>query len=188
MLDASYQKSRARIQAKAQRANCAVTATASAVELIGHFPAAEFRGSIIGGIWPLQGEIDSRPLMTALSDAGFTLALPCTPRKGQPLTFRHWSIGQALKAGPYGTREPFPNAAPATPTCVLVPFLAFTERGERLGYGGGFYDRTLAALKLNHAVFACGVGFAAQEAASLPTDDYDVLLDGVLTDRYFKRF
>ena len=106
MLDASYQKSRARIQAKAQRAGCAAIAAESAVDLISHFPAVEFRGSVISGIWPLPGELDTRPLMTALSDMGFTLALPCTPRKGQPLTFRHWDAGQPLNCLLYTSPSP----------------------------------------------------------------------------------
>jgi len=69
-----------------------------------------------------------------------------------------------------------------------VPLLAFTQHGERLGYGGGFYDRTLAALKAKQDVFACGVAYAAQEAAVLPTDQYDHKLDGILTEQFFKAF
>ena len=71
---------------------------------------------------------------------------------------------------------------------MLVPLLAFTQYGERLGYGGGFYDRTLAALKAHHDIFACGVAYAGQEAASLPTDEHDHRLDGILTQAYFKAF
>ena len=74
------------------------------------------------------------------------------------------------------------------PNLVFVPLLAFTQHGERLGYGGGFYDRTLAKLKETTEVFACGIAYAAQEAATLPTDKYDQRLDGILTDKYFKAF
>lgn len=114
--------------------------------------------------------------------------MPCTPRKGYPLTFRAWTPLDDLKAGPYGTREPFPDKNEITPNLALVPLLAFTKHGERLGYGGGFYDRTLAKLKEEAEVFACGIAYAAQEAATLPTDSFDQPLDGILTDQYFKAF
>ena len=74
------------------------------------------------------------------------------------------------------------------PSLVLVPMLAFTPYGERLGYGGGFYDRSLEALRARGQVFACGVAYAAQEAASLPTESFDQKLDGVLTPDYFRDF
>ena len=126
--------------------------------------------------------------MGACFAQGHELSLPCTPRKGYPLTFRSWTPDDHLKTGPYGTREPFPQTAEVTPNLVLVPLLAFTKYGERLGYGGGFYDRTLVKLKEEAEVFACGIAYAAQEAASLPTDSFDQRLDGILTDQYFKAF
>ena len=143
---------------------------------------------MIGGYWPLPGELDIRPLLNACHAQGHELALPCTPRKGYPLTFRAWTPLDDLKAGPYGTREPFPDKNEITPNLALVPLLAFTKHGERLGYGGGFYDRTLAKLKEEAEVFACGIAYAAQEAATLPTDSFDQPLDGILTDQYFKAF
>ena len=186
MINIKSEKTRARIQAKARRA-MVDDPRGAGVELIAKFPAADFRGQVIGGIWPLTGEIDTRPLMQALSAVGFSLALPCTPRVGKPLVFRTWRDGDKLKAGPYGTREPYSDVPFIAPDVVLVPLLAFTVSGARLGYGGGFYDRSLAELRAhNPAVFACGVGFAAQEAASLPTGPYDVRLDGILTEQYFK--
>ena len=189
-MDIAFQKTRARIQAKARRQEFlrAGDAAASAVELMQHFPSNRFRGALIGGIWPLPGELDIRPLMTALAEQGHSLSLPCTPRKGRPLIFRSWSPTQKLKAGPYGTSEPYPTQAEVWPSLVLVPLLAFTPSGDRLGYGGGFYDRTLAGLRAKQDVFACGVAFAAQEAAHIPTGEHDVPLDGILTDQYFKAF
>jgi len=178
------EKSRARLQAKQRRADA--HDPAAAFELIKHFPAVRFRGSVIGGYWPLPGELDSRALLGVFMRAGQALALPCTPRKGHPLTFRSYKQGQELKIGPYNTREPLPDQPEVFPNLVLVPLLAFTKQGERLGYGGGFYDRTLAALKAKQDVFACGVAYAAQEAVSLPTDDFDHQLDGILTEQYFK--
>ena len=185
-MDIKTKKTRARIQAKQVRA--AVNAPDGPIALLEHFPAAAFRGKLIGGYWPLPGELDIRPLLEACHEAGHKMSLPTTPRKGYPLTFRHWKPSHLLKAGPYNTREPFPEQPEVHPALVLVPLLAFTRHGERLGYGGGFYDRTLAALKSKQDVFACGVAYAAQEAATLPTDQFDHRLDGILTERYFKAF
>lgn len=194
-MDIATQKTRARIQAKARRQEFLQSggAEAAALDLLPHCPAARFRGAVIGGIWPLPGEIDVRPLMAALSAQGHSLSLPCTPRKGKPLIFRSWQFDDKLKAGPFGTREPYPQQTIVFPTVVFVPLLAFTQTGERLGYGGGFYDRTLSQLRAHHAqsstdFFACGVAFAAQEAALIPTGAFDVPLDGILTENYFKAF
>jgi len=185
-MDIKTRKTRARVQAKQKRAE-AHNALA-AVQLLEHVPSAIFKGRIIGGYWPLPGELDIRPLLNACHAQGHSLALPCTPRKGKPLTFRDWTPADDLKAGPYGTREPHPEKAQVMPNLVLVPLLAFTKHGERLGYGGGFYDRTLARLKEAGEVFTCGIAYAAQEAATLPTDEHDQRLDGILTDTYFKGF
>lgn len=187
MFDLTHQKSRARIQAKQRRATVADTAAAS-IEIIRHFPAPLFRGAVIGGVWPLPAEIDTRPLLQTLSEAGFALALPRTPRKGRPLSYHRWRWGEDLRAGPFGTREPTATAAAVQPDVVLVPLLAFTRGGARLGYGGGFYDRTIAQLRQHNAeVFTCGLGFAAQEASEIPTDEHDQKLDAVLTEREFIR-
>ncbi|WP_084168770.1 5-formyltetrahydrofolate cyclo-ligase [Hellea balneolensis] len=183
-MDIKTQKTRARLQAKKTRA--AANHSFGQVQILEHVPADIFKGHVIGGYWPLPGELDIRPLLEACYGQGHKLALPCTPRKGKPLTFRAWSPSDVLKAGPYGTREPFPEKPEMQPSLVLVPLLAFTKHGERLGYGGGFYDRTLARLKEHGEVFACGIAYAGQEAASLPVDEYDYLLDGILTDQYFK--
>ena len=185
-LNLDMEKSRARLQGKAVRA--AAHDPGKAVELIQRFPAARFKGAVIGGFWPIQTEIDIRPLMKALEDMGHVLALPCTPRPGKPLTFRHWACGEDLKRGPHNTREPFPEREEIFPDLVLVPLLAFTQRGERLGYGGGFYDRTLARLREKKQVFACGVAYCAQEADHLPIGPYDAPLSGMLTEDYFKEF
>jgi len=182
----AIEKSRARLQAKQRRLKA--HHPARALELLAHYPALKFHGLTIGGIWPLPGEIDTRPLQNNLAAMGETLSLPCTPKKGHPLTFRAWSPGDKLKVGPYQTREPYPDQAVIYPDLVFVPLLAFTRRGERLGYGGGFYDRTLQALRQRGEVFACGIAYNAQEAVTLPTDKYDVRLDAILTETGFRTF
>ena len=185
-MDIKTQKTCARLQAKRRRAEA--DTPLGAIQLLEHVPANVFKGCVIGGYWPLPGELDIRPLLQACHAQGHKLALPCTPRKGHPLTFRAWTPKDSLKAGPYGTREPFPEKQALLPNLVFVPLLAFTQHGERLGYGGGFYDRTLAKLKETTEVFACGIAYAAQEAATLPVDEFDYPLDGILTNEYFKAF
>ncbi len=180
------QKSRSRIQAKQVRAKA--YDPAAPFELIRHFPAPDFKDFVVGGFWPIQSELDLRPLMSALEAMGHKLALPCTPRPGNPLTFRAWSTSDALKKGPHNTREPFADKEELFPDLVFVPLLAFTERGERLGYGGGFYDRTLAKLRARKKVFACGVAYAAQQADHLPVGPHDAPLSGMLTEKEFRKF
>jgi 5-formyltetrahydrofolate cyclo-ligase len=135
------------------------------------------RGTIVAGFWPLPGEIDIRPLLLRLSAAGYDLALPMTPPPGAALTFRRWAPGQALVAGRFGTVHPFGD--PVTPDWFLVPLLAFDRAGRRLGYGGGYYDRTLA---LYPTAVRLGIGFAAQEMLSVPNDAHDVRLPRVATE------
>lgn len=192
-MDIKTQKTRARNAAKLQRAKI-IESTDFAMKpvslgLLKHFPAQDARGAVIGCVWPLPGEIDPRPLMTELSSMGHRLGLPCTPRKGYPLTFRGWTPDDKLKGGPYGTSEPYPEKDIIKPDYVLVPMLAFAPSGARLGYGGGFYDRTLAELRSGgRNCFACGVAFAGQEMDTLPTDEYDIRLDAILTEHYYRTF
>lgn len=137
-------------------------------------------GGIVAGFWPMGSEIDIRPLMRMLDAAGIALALPVTPRRGNPLVFRAWRFGAPLVAGPFGTRQPPPEAPSVTPDCLLVPLLAFDAAGRRLGYGAGYYDRTLAALPLAARL---GVAFAAQQVAQVPAGPEDVPLPAIATER-----
>lgn len=186
MRSISNEKTRARLQAKKRRAKA--HSPDLGLELIRHFPINRFKNVSIGGFWPLNGEIDIIPLLQALHDVGHRLSLPCTPRVGKPLIFREWSPSDTLKKGAFNTREPHPDKREVHPVLVLMPLLAFTKTGERLGYGGGFYDRTLEVLRAQNEVFACGVAYAAQEAASLPTGPHDQRLDGILTETGFRTF
>ena len=112
------------------------------------------------------------------------LAQACVPEvvaKGQPLQFRRWSPDTALVAGAFGVMVPADTAI-TIPDVVIVPMLAFDRAGFRLGYGGGFYDRTLAALRANGACLAVGLAYAAQQAATLPVDRFDQPLDLIVTE------
>ena len=178
-------KSDLRRKMKSRRAR--ILRNSSAVELLRHFPATRFRGQVIAGFAPIGSEIDLCPLLRALHAQGETLALPVTGAAGTPLRFRQWTPGSPLTHDRFGAATPTSGDF-VTPSVILVPLLAFDARGQRLGYGGGFYDRTLAALRATSDVFACGVGFAAQQVASVPTGTHDRPLDGILTEQYFKAF
>ncbi len=136
-------------------------------------------GAIVAGFWPMGAEVDIRPLLLALQGRGHALALPVTPRRGQPLGFRAWRFGLPLVPGPFGTSQPPADSPQVVPDFLLVPLLAFDHRGQRLGYGGGYYDRTLAALPFAAAV---GVGFASQHLPLLPSGPTDVPLPRIATE------
>ena len=136
-------------------------------------------GAIVAGFWPMGAEIDIRPLLLALQGRGHRLALPVTPRRGNPLSFRAWHFGMPLVAGPFGTRQPPPESPQVTPDFLLVPLLAFDARGHRLGYGGGYYDRTLADLPFAAAL---GVGFASQRLPLVPSGPTDIPLPRIATE------
>lgn len=137
------------------------------------------RGALVAGFWPMGAEIDIRPLLRALEARGHALALPVTPRRGMPLLFRRWRWGEPLGRGPLGTRQPEEGEA-VRPDFLLVPLLAFDRAGRRLGYGGGYYDRTLAALP---GAEALGCAYAAQEMDEVPAGPEDARLPRVATEK-----
>ncbi len=140
-------------------------------------------GAVVAGYWPIQNEIDIRPLLAALHAHGHPLALPVTGRRGEPLVFRAWQPGEPLVPGRFGTSHP---AGPVvTPEVLLIPLLAFDGHGNRLGYGGGFYDRTIG--RLPHSL-RIGCAFASQELDSVPVGPYDQRLHAVLTEAGVRRF
>ena len=143
--------------------------------LLRDFPPAP--NAVVAGFWPLAGEIDIVPLLHSLLDRGHPVVLPVTPKLGNPLHFRLWRPGDGMVAERFGTLAPV--GEPAVPEYLLVPLLAFDRRGYRLGYGGGFYDRTLAALP---GAVAVGCGYAAQELDEVPVGPYDIRLAAIATE------
>jgi 5-formyltetrahydrofolate cyclo-ligase len=145
--------------------------------------------AIVAGYWPLAGELDPRPAMEHLRARGHALALPRLDGRRQPLLFLAWDEGDVLVQGAFELLEPHPERPPRLPDVVLAPLLAFDRRGGRLGYGMGYYDRTLEHLRSQgRRPLAIGVAFAAQEVDEVPTGPADVPLDGVITERALHRF
>ena len=142
-------------------------------------------GMLVAGIWPMPGEIDFSYVLRALAERGHGLCLPVTPKRGEPLRFRRWAFGDPLAPGPFGTRHPLESAPEAIPGFILVPLLAFDRRGHRLGYGGGYYDRTLAALP---DAIPLGVAFAAQQADEVPVGPHDIPLPRIATEQAVLHF
>jgi 5-formyltetrahydrofolate cyclo-ligase len=139
--------------------------------------------AVVSGFWPIKDEIDIRPLMTELHNSGCQLALPVVQGRGKPLLFRDWRPGDPLEQGVFGTLQPSAKRETLEPDALIVPMLACDEEGWRLGYGGGFYDRTLLGLRGRKTVTAVGVGFNAQIVDEVPHGPDDQRLDWLLTDK-----
>lgn len=173
---------RARI--KAWRAGLGADAQARAAAAVAErgldFLGPQARGSIVSGFAPMAEEFRVWPLLRRLQGEGFRLALPVMQGKRKPLLFRAWTPGDAMDKAVWGISEPKADRPALEPDILIVPLLAFDRAGWRLGYGGGFYDRTLAELRARKAVVAVGLGFEEQEVDAVPHLDYDQRLDWVL--------
>lgn len=140
-------------------------------------------GECIAGYWPIGDEFDPRPLLSQISARGGNLALPAISATGTRLSFRSWRPGDPLTQARFGTMEPSDSREPIDPAILIVPLLAFDRRGNRLGYGGGYYDRTLAALRRSGGFkLAVGLAFGAQRVPRVPTENNDQKLDAVVTE------
>ena len=133
-------------------------------------------GTAIAGFWPIGSEIDLRLLLHALHGAGHPVLLPETPPRGHALRFRHWWPGVAM-VPQRGTLRP--DAPEGEPGLLLVPLLGFDRRCQRIGYGGGYYDRTIAA---RPGITAIGCAYALQEVDAVPVLPHDAPLDAVATE------
>jgi 5-formyltetrahydrofolate cyclo-ligase len=178
-------KTELRRQALARRDTLPAVERQQAAETIAAraFPVAVAPGTIVAGFMPMKSEINPLPLLRALADAGARLALPVVAGQGKPLIMRAWAFGEPLAAGVWGIREPEPAAPEVAPDILIVPLLAFDRAGQRVGYGAGYYDRTIAVLRARQPVLAIGLAFAAQEIAAVPATPHDAPLDLVLTER-----
>ena len=133
---------------------------------------------VLSGYMPMRTEID--PLAAMAGYAG-RVCVPVIVGKGVALAFREWTAAGQMVAGEFGARVPA-GGDWLEPQVLIVPLLAWDRRGYRLGYGGGFYDRTLERLRARGPVLAVGFGFAAQEVAQVPIEETDQVLDIVVTE------
>ena len=147
---------------------------------------APFRGQVLAGYRPFRTEIDPLPVMTEWA-AHSPVCLPVVEAPDRPLAFRRWHPDAAMTAGAYGIGIPADGPA-MVPDVVIVPVLAFDGAGRRLGYGGGFYDRTLQALRAAGKVLAIGFAYGAQHDPALPHDANDQRLDAVATEAGLRWF
>ncbi len=141
-------------------------------------------GKVLSGYIPIRTEINPLPVMAAW---GGEVGVPVIEAAGRPLLFHRWTSATKMITGPFGADIPEEGVAVA-PEVLIVPLVAFDARGYRLGYGGGFYDRTLARLRAKGPVLAVGFAYAAQEADRLPVEPTDQPLDAVVTEAGARTF
>ena len=171
-------KADARKAAFATRKMAFAAGQGRAADLLADYLATQ-RGKALSGYMPMRTEIDPLPAMAAHQGP---VCVPVIMGKGQPLKFREWSPGCAMIAGEFGALIPAEGAW-IEPEVLIVPLLSFDIRGYRLGYGGGFYDRTLQRMRLLRPTLAVGYAFAAQQISEVPIDVYDQKLDAIITEK-----
>lgn len=176
---------RARLRAERQEAPVA-TRQAVGAALMAHLRAVlrdrfgGAQGRVFSAYWPIKGEPDLRPLMAELHAAGVIVALPIVETRAAPLTFRRWTPGTKMVRGDWNIPVPPQDAPEVTPEIALAPLVGWTAEGYRLGYGGGYFDRTLAALRPRP--FVIGVGFDAARLRTIYPQPHDIALDLIITE------
>ena len=138
---------------------------------------------VISAFHSFDTEISTFELFDKLVADGWTTALPVVVAKNTPLVFRQWAPGDALVLGRWNIKVPPEEAPEVLPDVLLVPLLAFDRKGFRLGYGGGFYDRTLEKLRALKKVTAIGIAYAGQEVDAVPYEEFDQRLDWIITEK-----
>ena len=164
------------------RAEAAARDPDAADKLCARFPKRLFDrfGPVVAGYCPIQDELDVRPLLNRLRGMGGRTLLPRIEGDGA-MSFRVWKPDDPLVKGPLGVLQPASDAPESRPGLVLAPLLAFDARGHRLGYGKGYYDRAIRAIRSEGHCFYVGVAYAAQQADIVPVEAHDAPLDWVET-------
>ncbi len=183
--DIQNEKARLRAEALARRDALPADERAAAAEVIAvrGLPLEVAPGMIVAGFMPMRTEINPLPLMRKLAAVGAKLALPAIAGRGKPLIMRAYAFGDDLARGQWGIREPKPEAGEVAPDILIVPLACFDRQGHRIGYGAGYYDMTINALRAKKPTAAVGIAFAAQEISRVPATPRDARLDFVLTER-----
>lgn len=182
-------KAALRVRAHAQRAAMPQASRAEAARAAAlHFfeGVALSPGAIVACYWRIRDEMDCQPILVRLMDREQPVCLPVVLGDEQTLELRLWEQGAALYPSGFGTLAPAELAPVVEPDIILMPLLGFDSRGTRLGYGGGYYDRTLAAM--NKAPMLVGLAFASQEIDAIPHEAHDVPLDAVVTEAGVRHF
>lgn len=182
-------KSHLRDEARGRRAVLAAECPDFAQRVAAHTEALVIpRGSVVGAYVAMAGEADPHLILKKLALADCSFAFPRVAAKRRPLEFHRWKPGRELVKSAFGVQEPASDWPRVQPSVLFVPMLAFDADGYRLGYGGGFYDMTLGALRAEDKVRAIGVAFAGQEVAALPHEAHDQKLDMIVTEEGIRAF
>ncbi len=183
-MDYTFLKRQLRTKAVHKRSEIALDhALWCAREIVTRFNELPLKeNAVVSAYWPMKTELDVRPLMHSLYDKSVTVCLPVVVAKTDPLLFRRWEPEAKLVVGPYGTEQPNEKYEAVTPDVLLLPLLAFDRQGGRLGYGGGFYDRTVRELRQKGNPVVIGVAFSDQEIENVPLEETDEKLNFVLTE------
>jgi len=136
----------------------------------------------IAAYWPINFEVNCHQIMGRLMEIGHEVCLPVVTKQSDKLTFRSWQYVDGVVRGSFGTWHPPANKQEVMPSVILAPLLAFGNNGERLGYGGGYYDRTISILKLQKNIIIIGLAYEAQKRSNIPLNDNDQKLDWVVTE------
>ncbi len=182
-------KAALRARAHAQRARFLETHRADASRAVAEHFFAEVAlrpDDVVAAYWPIRDELDCTQIVTRLQFEGWRVCLPVVVGNGLPLEMRIWEQGTPLFPAGFGTLAPDDSAPRAVPDVVLVPLLGFDKHGTRLGYGGGYYDRTVAAMARTPRLV--GLSFSAQEVDFIPRGAHDYPLDSVVTERGIRHF
>ncbi len=140
-------------------------------------------GAVVAAYAAIRNEMDTAPLIAALRGRGHRIALPVIVGQKKPLIFRLYEPGDGLLANPLDIFEPMSAAPGVVPDVVIIPLLAFDRKRNRLGYGGGYYDRTIKKLRAQKPILTIGVAYSFQEVPEIPTGHNDVPLDKIVTER-----
>lgn len=157
------------------------TAAAMAIAGIAADLVSRHRPRVVSAYVPMRDEIDCLPALDRIAASGVVTAVPVVVGKARPLVFRRWRPGEPLQAAAFGVSVPPDSAPEVVPDLLLVPLAAFDRDGYRLGYGGGFYDRTLEKLRAGGTVFAYGLAYDEQQIERVPCEPFDQRLDGIVT-------
>lgn len=191
MDDEQFEAAKARLRAAAHARRAAMSpgerADAAKAACVHFFAAHDLEPkAVVAGYWAIRDEMDCQPILVRLMDSGQPVCLPVVLGPEQPLDLRLWTEGEPLYPSGFGTLAPSELAPLAEPDLILMPLLGFDAQGTRLGYGGGYYDRTLE--KLSRRPKLIGLAFAAQEIDYIPRAAHDVPLDAVVTEAGMRHF